>query len=254
MIRVRVGDTVEVTLKNAPNSMMSHSIDLHAVSGPVGGSAATNVAPGQSKSFIFKALNPGVFIYHCATAPVAEHIANGMYGMIVVEPAGGLPRVDREFYLMQGEYYFQGARTQPGQRQFSLDKMLNETPDDVVYNGAVGALTGSRAFQVKVGQKVRIFFGNGGPDLTSSFHMIGTVFDRATIEGTTDWEHNVAVTAVPAARATIAELTARVPGKYMLLDHSISRALKGGLAELDVTGAHPATFKALDGTMVSMRH
>jgi FtsP/CotA-like multicopper oxidase with cupredoxin domain len=102
MIRVRVGDTVEVTLKNAPNSTMTHSIDLHAVTGPGGGSAATQVAPGQTKSFIFKALNAGTFIYHCATAPVAMHIANGIYGMIVVEPAGGLPRVDREFYLMQG--------------------------------------------------------------------------------------------------------------------------------------------------------
>jgi copper-containing nitrite reductase len=179
MIRVRVGDTVEVRLTNAPTSMMSHSIDLHAVSGPGGGSAATNVAPGQTKSFIFTALNPGVFIYHCATAPVAEHIANGMYGMIVVEPAGGLPRVDREFYLMQGEYYVQGPRTQRGARHFSMAKMMSETPDYVVFNGAVGALTGPRALQARVGQKVRIFFGNGGPDLTSSLHMIGTIFARA---------------------------------------------------------------------------
>jgi nitrite reductase (NO-forming) len=256
MIRVRVGDTVEITLKNAANSMMSHSVDLHAVTGPGGGSAATDVAPGQTKSFMFKALIPGVFVYHCATAPVAEHLASGMYGMIVVEPAGGLPRVDKEFYVMQGELYLQGSRTQQGERQFSMDNLLAENPSYIIFNGSVGSLMGAHMLQARVGQTVRIFFGDAGPDLTSSFHMIGTIFSRVTLEGSmTDWEHNIAVTEVPAGGATIVEFTPRVPGIYMMLDHSISRTLKGGLGALNVIGKpNPAIFMAMNGMSMSMKH
>jgi nitrite reductase (NO-forming) len=104
-LRVRVGDHVEVHLKNNENSMMMHNVDFHAATGPGGGAEATSAAPGEEKFFTFKALNPGIYVYHCAVPPVAQHIANGMYGLILVEPEGGLPPVDREFYVMQGEIY-----------------------------------------------------------------------------------------------------------------------------------------------------
>ena len=145
MIRVRQGDTVELTFKNAADSRAVHSIDLHAVTGPGGGAQVTQVLPGAQASFRFQALNPGVFVYHCATAPVAHHLASGMYGLIVVEPPEGLPPVDREFYVMQGELYLVGNRADPGERVFSMEKMLDERPDYVVFNGATGALAGERA-------------------------------------------------------------------------------------------------------------
>jgi len=104
-IRVRVGDEVTLNLKNAANSVLPHNIDLHAVTGPGGGAEATTAAPGKEASFTFKAINPGLYVYHCAAPPVPMHIGNGMYGLILVEPAGGLPKVDREYYIMQGDFY-----------------------------------------------------------------------------------------------------------------------------------------------------
>ena len=178
MLRVRVGDTVEVHLKNNPGSQMIHSIDFHAVTGPGGGATVTQVPPGEEKSFTFKALNPGVYVYHCATPMVAHHISNGMYGLIVVEPEGGLPKVDREFYVMQGELYTQAAFGQHGYQTMSVDKLLAEQPEYMIFNGAVGALTEKKPLKAKVGETVRIFFGVGGPNKISSFHVIGEIFDR----------------------------------------------------------------------------
>jgi nitrite reductase (NO-forming) len=107
-IRVREGDEIEFHLSNHPSSTMPHNIDLHAVTGPGGGAAASFTAPGHTSTFSFKALNHGLFIYHCATAPVGMHIANGMYGLILVEPKEGLPKVDREYYVVQGDFYTKG--------------------------------------------------------------------------------------------------------------------------------------------------
>jgi nitrite reductase (NO-forming) len=248
MIRVRQGDTVELTLKNSPTSQAAHNIDLHAVTGPGGGGEATMVAPGESKTFTFQAMNPGTFVYHCATAPVPHHIASGMYGMIVVEPPQGLPKVDREFYVMQGELYLEGQRADKGLRTFSMEKMLAEQPDYVFFNGAVGALTGENALKAKTGETVRIFFGVGGPNLTSSFHVIGEIFDRVAVEGAsledpTRWATNVQSTGVPTGGATVVEFKVEVPGKYSLVDHSLGRALKGAAAVLLVEGPeNPAVF------------
>ncbi len=172
MLRVRQGDTVELTLKNSLTSKVSHSIDLHAVTGPGGGAKVTQVAPGESATFRWKALNPGVYVYHCATPMVPHHIANGMYGLIVVEPPEGLPPVDREFYVMQGDFYLDGKRDEPGFHEFSLENMLDERPSHVVFNGSVGAIAGAGALKAKVGETVRIFFGVGGPNVTSSFHAL----------------------------------------------------------------------------------
>lgn len=248
MIRVRQGDTVELTLTNPATSTTAHNIDLHAVTGPGGGAEATMVAPGQSKTFSFKALNPGVFVYHCATAPVPHHISSGMYGLIVIEPPQGLPKVDREFYVMQGELYLEGQRADKGLRTFSMPKMLAEQPDYVFFNGSVGALTGDNALKAKTGETIRIFFGVGGPNLTSSFHVIGEIFDRVAVEGAsledpTRWATNVQSTGVPTGGATVVEFKVEVPGKYSLVDHSLGRALKGAAAVLVVEGPeNPAIF------------
>ena len=144
-IRTRVGDEVEFTLKNHPDNKLPHNIDLHAVTGPGGGAASSLVAPGHEKTFNFKCLNPGLYVYHCATAPVGMHIANGMYGLILVEPEGGLPPVDKEYYVMQGDFYTKGKNGEPGMQPFDMTKAVDEHPDYVVFNGKVGALTGDKA-------------------------------------------------------------------------------------------------------------
>jgi nitrite reductase (NO-forming) len=177
-IRVREGDVVDFELMNHPTSKMPHNIDLHAVTGPGGGAAASFTAPGHSTTFSFRVLNPGLYVYHCAVAPVGMHVANGMYGLIYVEPKGGLPKVDREFYVMQGDFYTKGRYGEQGLQPFSMEKAIDEKPDYVVFNGGVGALAADKALTAKKGETVRIFFGNGGPNLTSSFHTIGEIFDK----------------------------------------------------------------------------
>lgn len=236
-IRVRVGDEVELHLKNASDSNMPHNIDLHAVNGPGGGAEATFVAPGQEAVFNFKALNPGIYVYHCAAPPVPMHIANGMYGLILVEPEGGLPKVDREYYIMQGEYYMKGKYEEKGFHEFDLDKGIAENPDYVIFNGKKGSMLGNNMLQAKVGETIRLFVGNGGPNLTSSFHVIGEIFERAYVEGGSLVNKNVQTTLIPAGGATIVEFKVQEPGEYNIVDHSIFRAFnKGAIAKIKVTG------------------
>jgi nitrite reductase (NO-forming) len=240
MVRVHQGDIVELTLKNRANSSQPHSIDLHAVNGPGGGSILTQTAPGAKTGFTFKAQNPGLFVYHCATPEVTEHVANGMYGLILVEPPGGLPPVDHEFYVMQGDFYTQGALGVPGLQGYSPEKMLAERPEYVVFNGSTHALMGEHALQAKTGELVRVFFGNGGPNLASSFHVIGEVFDKVYPEAGTQAQTNVQTTLVPAGGATMVEFKVDQPGSYILVDHSLGRHLKGAMGELQVAGARNA--------------
>jgi nitrite reductase (NO-forming) len=237
-IRVREGDVVEFHLNNHPSSKMPHNIDLHAVTGPGGGAASTFTAPGHSSQFTFTALRSGLFVYHCATAPVPMHISNGMYGLILVEPKEGMLPVDREFYVMQGDIYTQGKTGEPGLQIFDNAKSVDEQPTYIVFNGAVGSLTGDNALKAKVGQMVRIYFGVGGPNITSSFHIIGEIFDRVHPEGAmSPVLQNVQTTAVPAGGSTIVEFKAEVPGTFVLVDHSLSRAFnKGALGMLKVEG------------------
>jgi nitrite reductase (NO-forming) len=245
-IRVRVGDYVEMHLGNHPESRFPHNIDLHGVTGPGGGAAASVTAPGQTSVFAFTALNPGLYVYHCATAPVGMHIANGMYGLILVEPEGGLPPVDREYYVMQSEFYTTAAFGEPGHQGFSMEKALREQPDYVVFNGAVGALSGDHAMPARVGETVRLYVGNGGPSLVSSFHVIGEIFDRVYAEGSFDIETNLQTTLIPAGGSAIAEFRVDVPGTYLLVDHSIFRAFnKGALAQIKVDG--PANVAIYSG-------
>ncbi len=239
--RVRVGDTVEVHLKNDPSSMMPHSVDFHAVTGPGGGAVMTTTQPGGETSFTFQALKPGLFVYHCATPMVAMHIANGMYGMILVEPPGGLPPVDREFYVMQGEIYTMGNFGDKGLQAESMDKLMNETPTYYVLNGAVGGLTTQKPMTANVGQTIRIFFGDGGPNKIASPHMIGEIFDRVYNLGsvTTPPMTDVQTALVPPGGAAIFEVQFQVPGKYIFLDHAIVR-MDLGLAAWVVVQGPPA--------------
>lgn len=237
-VRVRVGDMVEVYLRNNENSSMMHNIDLHAVNGPGGGAVLTNVAPGEARAFRFKAMNPGLYVYHCAVPPVAMHISNGMYGLILVEPAEGLPPVDREFYVMQGEIHTEEPFGTPGLLTESYDKLLNERPEYFVFNGSVGALTDLYPLKAKVGENVRIFFGVGGPNYMSSFHVIGEIFDRYYPLGTVEGQPilNPHVITVPAGGTAVTEMKLDVPGRYVLVDHALSRAERGLVGWLDVEG------------------
>ncbi len=236
-IRTRVGDEVEFHLKNHPDNKLPHNIDLHAVNGPGGGAESSFVAPGHEKVFSFKVLNPGLYVYHCATAPVGMHIANGMYGLILVEPEGGLPPVDKEYYIMQGDFYTEGSYGDRGVQPFDMQKAIDEKPDYVVFNGHVGAMTGDNAITAKVGEKIRLFVGNGGPNLVSSFHVIGEIFDKVYVEGGDLINDNVQTTLIPAGGAAIVEFRVDVPGTFILVDHSIFRAFnKGALAMLKVEG------------------
>jgi nitrite reductase (NO-forming) len=236
-IRVRQGDTVEFHLQNSPDSRMPHNIDLHAVTGPGGGAASSATAPGHESVFSFQALNAGLYVYHCATAPVPMHIANGMYGLILVEPPGGLPPVDREYYVMQGDIYTAGGTNEPGLQAFDQQKSTNEEPTYVVFNGAVGALTGDGALTANVGERVRLYYGVGGPNLTSSFHVIGEVFDRVYTEGGLRYQEQVQTTMVPSGGSAMVEFDVEAPGTYILVDHSLSRAFdKGAIGMLVVSG------------------
>lgn len=236
-IRTRVGDEVEFTLSNHPDNKLPHNIDLHAVTGPGGGATSSFVAPGHEKTFSFKTLNPGLYVYHCATAPVGMHIANGMYGLILVEPEGGLPLVDKEYYIMQGDFYTKGKNGDSGLQAFDMKKAVDEDADYVVFNGKVGSLTGDNALTANVGETVRLYVGNGGPNLVSSFHVIGEIFDRVFVEGGSTINKNVQTTLIPSGGAAIVEFRVDVPGTFIIVDHSIFRAFnKGALGMLKVKG------------------
>lgn len=237
-IRIREGDEVEFHLHNHPSSKLPHNIDLHAVTGPGGGAEASFTTPGHSSTFNFKALNPGLYVYHCATAPVGLHIANGMYGLILVEPKDGLPKVDREYYVMQSEFYTEGSYGEEGYQSFSMEKALDENPDYVVFNGSVGSMVGDKALKAGVGETVRLYIGNGGPNLVSSFHVIGEIFDHVYTEGgTAVKQKNVQTTLVPAGGSAIVEFKIDVPGEFILVDHSIFRAFnKGAIGKIAVGG------------------
>lgn len=244
MLRARVGDTIELTLANSPASKMNHSIDLHAVMGAMGGGGDTQVPPGQEKTITFKPMHPGLYVYHCATPLVPEHIAAGMYGMILIEPKGGLPKVDKEYYVMQGEMYTSRPFGAHVHQQVDMAKLSAEQPEYYVFNGAVGSLTKTHKLVAEVGQTVRIYFGVGGPNKISSFHIIGGVFDTVYEEGSLSGvKHDVQTTLVPPGGATIVEMKMQYPGKYMLVDHALTRAAKGLVGMLEVEGkADPAIY------------
>jgi nitrite reductase (NO-forming) len=255
-LRARVGDTIEVRLKHAEGHSASHaehathSIDLHAATGPGGGGVLTQAVPGTTAGFAFRALNPGLFVYHCASPVIAQHVANGMYGLILIEPEEGLAPVDREFYVMQGEIYSKERFGKQGKLGFSLEKLRNERPEYFIFNGAAQALTGDQALRAKTGETVRIFFGVGGPNFISSFHAIGEIFDRVYhLASLKNPLQDVQTVTVPPGGAAVLEFKLEVPGRVLLVDHALSRIERGLVAYLEVDGAeNPSAFRSLNTT------
>ena len=242
MLRVMVGDTVELTLHNPSDNVVFHNIDLHAVNGPGGGATVTAVGPGESKTFTFKALNEGAFVYHCAFAPPWHHIAQGMYGAIIVEPVGGLPPVDKEFYVMQGEWYTSGRGGDKGHQEFNGVKAASEHPEYFTFNGHVDALTKINPLQAEVGDSIRIFFGVGGPNIGSNFHIIGEIFDKVYSGSAETYTLNEETWYVPPGSVSTFELSLNVPGDYLLVDHALYRVSKGAAGILQVSGSHDDTI------------
>lgn len=238
MIRVMQGDTVVLTLNNPATNSIGHNIDLHAVNGPGGGAAVTNVQPGESKTFTFKALNAGLFIYHCAFPPPWHHIAQGMYGGILVEPPGGLPPVDREFYVVQGEWYTQEPFGTKGHQEFDETKANAELPEYFTFNGNTAALTDLYPLHANVGETVRVFFGDGGPNVGSNFHIIGEIFDRVFTGSPDTYVANEETWYVPPGSFAAFEFHLNEPGKYLLVDHALYRAGRGALGALVVAGEY----------------
>jgi nitrite reductase (NO-forming) len=255
MLRVKKGDTIELTLANPKSSRMVHSIDLHAVTGGHGAGADTQVAPGQEKTVRFKALNPGLYVYHCATHSIPQHIASGMYGLILVEPEGGLPAVDREYYVMQGDLYTSHAQGTKGHHEYSPERASDELPTFYTFNGSVGALTKEFKMNAKVGETVRFYFGVGGPNKVSSLHLIGEIFDRVYSEGSVSAvKHDVQTTLVAPGGATMVDIKLDYPGKYLLVDHALSRVGKGLVGSLEVRGTRDSAIYEALGDSAEHQH
>lgn len=249
-IRVRQGDEVEVHLKNPSTERMPHSIDFHAVTGEDGGMAASEAMPGTETTFVFTAMKPGLYLYHCGSMPSpAIHVAKGMYGLILVEPKEGMEPVDREYFIVQSELYLNKAgdaahgetnekiaNNDPNLATLDFQKASNEQPDYVVFNGAQGSLTGARALQGKVGEKVRLYVGNAGPNLNFPFHIMGNILNTVMVEGGSLVNHNVQTTDIPAGGAAIIEINLEEPGHFTFLDHALMRSMKGAMGELIVEG------------------
>lgn len=251
-LRVKEGDTVVMNFHNDATSLHAHTIDFHAVVGPGGGASVLMAMPGETKTLTFAALHPGLFIYHCASMDPAVHMTHGQYGMILVEPKGGLPKVDKEFYVVQGEFYTTGALGKKGLQIFDTAAFLDGKAQYIVFNGRTGALTSTTTMQASVGQTVRIYFGNAGVNLISSFHVIGEIFDHVYTEGslTSPPLTDVQTTLVPAGGATVVDFTLREPGNYMLVDHALARIDRGAWGVLHVTGPSDASiFKGAEQPM-----
>ncbi len=248
-VRVREGDTIEFHFKNSGDSKNTHTVDFHSMTGPCGAACVLMTEPGKESVVQAKALSPGLFVYHCAAPPIPVHIANGLYGLILVEPAEGLPKVDHEYYVMQSEFYTEQPIGTKGLAAFSSQKGMDENPTYVVFNGKVGALLGEGALQAKTGDSVRLYVGNIGPNLISSFHVIGEIFDKVYREGSlSEPSHNVQTTLIPAGGASTVEFKVEVPGDFTIVDHSIFRINKGALGRLHVEGnERPDILKKISG-------
>ncbi len=252
LFRVREDDIVRVTIKNSDTSLHHHNVDLHAATGPGGGGAVTMVAPGETKVFTFKAMNPGLFVYHCAAPNMAVHMAHGMYGLILVEPKEGLPAVDKEFYVMQGEIFTTGAIGRQGLQAFDAKKMMNSVPSYITFNGRPNGTVGK--MKAEVGDTIRMYVGNGGVVHNSSFHVVGEIFDTVYPEASMGGAmfKNVQTTNVPAGGATIVEFTVDYPGTYVLVDHALMRTDRGAWGTIEVTGkADPSIY---DGDFSKHEH
>ena len=257
MLRVREGDTIELSLTNDPSSLHDHNIDLHAVTGSGGGASLTHVAPGETKTFRWKALNPGLYVYHCAMPNVSTHNSHGQFGLILVDPLDeklAFSKVDKEFYVAQGEIYTIGQLGKKGLVRFDSDALLSGNPNYVVFNGRV---EGAPRLHAKVGDTVRMYVANGGVNLISSFHVIGEIFDKVYPEGAIGEGSaifkNVQTTAVLPGGSAIVEFKVDVPGKFLLVDHALARMNKGAWAVLEVAGdPRPDIFSSVTSAKMDM--
>ena len=245
VLRVRQGDVIRVSLTNDVSSKMEHNIDFHFVTGQGGGAPALSVRPGQTATIEVRAMHPGFFMYHCATHDIPEHIANGMYGYVLVEPAGGLPKADKEFYVVQSEFY---ADEEDGKLIYSPAKADAETPTFMFFNGALDALMENNALKAKVGDVVRLYVGNAGPNKISSFHVIGEIFDHVWREAdlVSPPARSVQTTLIPAGGATVLDFLVDQPATYLLVDHAINRIHIGLIGSLVVSGEpNPEVFEVV---------
>jgi nitrite reductase (NO-forming) len=230
--------------------MMHHNVDFHAVTAQGGGAAATETAPGTTSTFSFKALHSGLYVYHCATPSVPTHISKGMYGMILIEPEVPLPSVDKELYLMQGDIYTKWKPGTAGHQEFDDDALFDENPTYVVFNGKFATFTGDNMIQAEVGETVRIYFGVGGPNTISSFHLIGEIFDKVYNMGGLENPplESVQTVLVAPGGSTVVDVTFDVPANYILVDHALTRTFqKGSVGIIAVTGAENAEIYDEDG-------
>ena len=240
LLRVRVGDLVEVHLRNALNSMRTHNIDFHFVMGPGGGASALSVAPGEEAVLEARATAPGFYMFHCATPDIPMHIANGMYGFVLVEPEEGLPQVGKELYVVQSEIYTNDDK--PGHKSFDMVRADKADPQYVVFNGSVGALLKDQAPIATQNETVRIYVGNAGPNLISSFHVIGQIFDKVYREGDllSPPARSLQTTLIPAGGSAVVEFKPPVAGTFLLVDHAIFRLHHGAVGSLNVHGQENA--------------
>lgn len=231
MIRVMEGDTLVINLTNDMQNLAAHNLDFHAGFGAM----MEDIEPGQTKSMTFKTKRQGAYIYHCgAEGRPWEHVACGMYGLIMVEPKGGLSEVDREFYIGQSEWYIKpGIEDLQEVDAYSLDteKGLAERPDCFTFNGHTEALVApslyGSAFTVSKGNRVRVFFVTGGPNAGASFHIIGQLFDLVYPGHASDATRNEETVFVPPGSATVVEFRAMEAGDFPIVDHALFRVAKG---------------------------
>ena len=229
VLRVKVGDTVNLTLRNPDAAVVGHSIDFHA-SQVAWNDEMRTINPGEDLLYSFTATHAGVYMYHCGTAPALHHIGNGMYGMIIVEPEGGLPEVDHEFTFVQGEYYT-GPQGEPG----DLTKMsaAAASPDYVVWNGVANQYA-DHPIEVGVGERIRAFVLNAGPSVDTSYHVVGTIFDTAMKEGVALTSDNPgrwgsqAVDLAPAQGGYV-EFSLAEDGLYPIVTHAFNHVGLGAL-------------------------
>ena len=236
VIHVRQGQLVKITLTNS--GAIPHSVDFHAAR-VAPDKAFTDVMPGKSVSYTFRANDPGVFMYHCGTKPVLMHIANGMYGAIVVEPpAGVLPKVDKNYVLVASEWYLSsdGLKTPA---QFNMDKAHARTPDWMTFNGYAGQYV-KHPLTAKPGETVRFWVVDAGPSLDTDFHIVGTLLDRAWVDSglTNKPLENVQTVAVPAGGGGVFDVKIDEPGLYPFVSHAFAAVDQGQVGLLNVGGVH----------------
>jgi nitrite reductase (NO-forming) len=226
-LRVAQGDTIDFTLVN--RATMPHSLDFHAAE-IAPDKYYRNLMPGDSIRYRFVARVPGAFLYHCGTAPVAMHLANGMYGALVVDPPTPQPTA-KEFVFVQSEFYLSANKDKDGAFQLDWNRMLHLAPDHVVFNGRASQYA-THPLEVAPGELIRMYVVNAGPNRISSFHVVGGIFERIYQDGAMTPLRGVQTLNVPVGGGAIFEVRLREPGDYPFVTHAFADATKGAVGVL----------------------